>query len=141
MDDIGTLRFRDDRYEFHYPEYGLTIRGPFVEWVLQAAAEVVSRTAELSAQGRIDELETLAEFGEAEPIEVESARYDANARFEQVPQCVVSMGKLDYHWVAPEGREAAGDDLTSCLRRLHVMSKTRNDTFLKNVDGVDTTNP
>lgn len=138
MEDIGFLRKQDDRYEFHYPELGLVVRGPFAEWVLQSAAEITARTAELSMQGRIDELKMLAEFGEVDEIEVDSAAYDANARFEAVPQCVVSMGRLDYHWVAPEGREHESGALSDCLRRIHVMSKTRNDTFLKNVDGVDT---
>jgi hypothetical protein len=136
MEDIGFLTRQDDRYEFHSREFGIVVRGPFAEWVLRAAGEVIARTAELSAQGAIDELEMLVEFGEADPIDVDAARYDADARFEAVPQCVVSMGRMDYHWIAPEGRE--GDSPGQCLRRIHVMSKTRNDSFLKNEPGVDT---
>jgi hypothetical protein len=139
MEDIGFLTRQDDRYEFHCKEFGLVIRGPFAEWVLQAAAEVIARTAELTAQGAIEELEMMVEFGEADPVAVDSARYDADARFEAVPQCVVSMGRMDYHWVAPEGRDTASNDLSQCLRRIQVMSKTRNDSFLKNEPGIDTT--
>jgi hypothetical protein len=125
MDDIGYLRKQDDRYEFHYPELGLVIRGPFAEWVLSAAGEIVAQTAELTQQGTIEELEMMAEFGEVEEVEVDSARFDATSRFEAVPQCVVSMGRMDYHWVAPEGRPENSNHLSDSLRRIHVMSKTR----------------
>ena len=138
MDDIGYLKRTDDRFEFHYPELGLVVRGPFVEWVMQSAAEIIARTVELSAKGEIEELEMMVEFGEVDEIEVDSAKFDVNARFEAVPQCVVSMGRMDYHWVAPEGREGDIGELSQCLRRIHVMSKTRHDTFLANEDGVDT---
>jgi len=139
MEDVGYLKRQDDRYEFHYPELGLVVRGPFAEWVLEAAGEIISRTAEMDTQGTIEELKMLAEFGEADEITIDSAQFDANARFEAVPQCVVSMGRMDYHWVAPAGREpGASGDFSECLKRIQVLSKTKNDTFLKNVDGVDT---
>ena len=109
MNDIGFLRKSDERYEFYYPELGLIIRGSYAEWVLEAAGEIIAR--------------------------VESARFDANARFEAIPQCVVSMGTIDYHWVSPDGRGAGEDHMG--LRRIHDTSRTRNDSFLKNVDGVD----
>ncbi|MEM1345138.1 MAG: hypothetical protein AAGI34_11235 [Pseudomonadota bacterium] len=138
MEDIGYLKMQDDRYEFHYPELGLVVRGPFAEWVLEAAGEIIGQTAELTAQGTIEELKMLVEFGEEEETVVDSAQFDADARFQAVPQCVVTMGRLDYHWVAPEGREGE-TGVSGALKRIHVMSKTRNDSFLKNVDGVDTT--
>ncbi len=135
MNDIGFLRKSDERYEFYYPELGLIIRGSYAEWVLEAAGEIIARAEKMRAEGQIDELATLAEFGEAAEIEVESARFDANARFEAIPQCVVSMGTIDYHWVSPDGRGAGEDHMG--LRRIHDTSRTRNDSFLKNVDGVD----
>lgn len=136
MDDIGFLRKSDERYEFHYPELGLVVRGSYVEWVLEAAAEIITRAEKLRTDGKIDELQTLAEFGEADEIEIESARFDANARFEALPQCVVSMGSMDYHWMSRDGRAEGSEHLG--MRRIHDMSLTRNDTFLVNEDGVDT---
>lgn len=139
MEDVGYLRSDGDRFEFHYPDLGLVVRGPFAEWVLEAAGEVIARTAELSAQGTIDELKMMVEFGEADAVTVDCAQFDADARFEAVPQCVVSMGRMDYHWIAEAGRDAGSNDFSACLKRIQILSKTKNDTFLKNVDGVDTT--
>ena len=136
MDDIGFLRKSDERYEFQYPELGLVVRGNYIEWVLEAAAEIITRAEKLRTEGKIDELQTLAEFGEADEIEIDSARFDANARFEAMPQCVVSMGSMDYHWMSSDGR--AEGDAHLGMRRIHDMSRTRNDTFLANEDGVDT---
>lgn len=138
MTDLGFLRQGDSGFEFHYPEHGLIVRGPFAEWVLEAAAEIVAQTEKLRSDGHIDELKTLAEFGEADDMEVDSASYDANARFETVPQCTVTMGTMDYKWMSVVGR--TGDPAPEQpIQRIHDMSKTRNDTFLSNVDGVDTT--
>lgn len=136
MNDIGFLRKSDERYEFHYPELGLIVRGSYAEWVLEAAGEIIARSEKLRAEGHIDELETLAEFGEADEISVESAKFDATARFEAMPQCVVCMGTMDYQWISKDGRAEGEDHLG--LRRIHDTSRTRHDTFLKNVDGVDT---
>jgi hypothetical protein len=136
MNDIGFLRKSDERYEFHYPELGLVVRGNFVEWVLEAAAEIITYTEKLRSDGKIDELETLLEFGEADEIEVEAARFEVDERFEVLPQCVVSMGTMDYQWMSKDGGDS--EDEQRKLRRIHNMSLTRNDTFLANVDGVDT---
>jgi len=138
MTDFGQLRKGENGFEFHYPEHGLIVRGPYAEWVLEAAAEIIAQTEKLRSDGQIEELKTLAEFGEADEMEVDSASFDANARFETVPQCTVSMGSMDYRWMSAAGRT---DDMTpdEPIKRIHDMSKTRNDTFLKNVDGVDTT--
>lgn len=137
MDDIGYLRRNADKFEFHFPELGLIVRGPYVEWVLEAAGEVIAQTERMKTEGQLDELKVLTEFGEAEDIDVDSAVFEAETRFEAVPQCIVSMGTLDYHWTSVVGRErstgAAG------LRRIIDMSKTRTDTFLRNADGVEST--
>lgn len=136
MSDLGTLKKQGSSYEFHFPEHALVVRGAYVEWVLQAAAELIQQTEKLRAEGQLEELKTLEEMGEADAIEVESAEFDTNERFEVIPQCLVTMGALDYRWVAPEGRDAAD---SFPVKRVHDMSKTRHDSFLKNVDGVDTT--
>lgn len=138
MTDLGTLRQCDSSYEFHYPEHGLVVRGQYVEWVLEAAAEIIAQTEKLKADGHIEELKTLAEFGEADEMEVDTAAFDANTRFETVPQCTVSMGSMDYRWMSQVGRDGEPEKHQP-IQRIHDMSKTRNDTFLKNVDGVDTT--
>lgn len=136
MDDIGYLRRNAEKFEFHFPELGLIVRGPYAEWVLEAAGEVIAQTERMLAEGKLDELRTLTEFGEVEEIEVDSVEFEAEARFEAVPQCIVSMGALDYHWVSAAGRE--DEAAHGGLRRIVDMSKTRGDSFLRNCDGVDT---
>ena len=139
MEQIGYLRERDGRYEFQYDPLNLTIRGHYAEWVLEAAAEVIAETEKLQSDGQIDELMTLCEFGEANEMELDSAKFDAKARFEIVPQCIVTMGTLDYKWKSRPGREAPESGSHQTIERLQDMSLTRNDTFLQNEDGVDTT--
>lgn len=136
MEQIGFLREHDGRYEFHYDALNLTIRGHYAEWVLEAAAEVISQTERLQADGQIEELATLCEFGEANELELDSAKFDAKSRFEVIPQCVVTMGTLDYKWTALPGRDAE-TDANQPIKRIQDMSLTRNDSFLKNEDGVD----
>ena len=132
----------DGRYEFRHEPTGLIVRGDFSEWVLAAAAEVLAISARAEGEGRLDELATLTEFGEASPVEVDSARFELNARFEVVPQCTVMMGSQDYRWVAPEGRaRLAGDFDHGPVKRIHDMALTRRDTFLENENGVDTSTP
>lgn len=126
MEQLGTLRKIAGRYEFVHEELGLIVRGAFVEWVLEAAAEIVAETEKLRLEGKIEELEMLSEFGEAEPIEVDGAKYEGKARFETVPQCLVSMGDLDYRWVSKAGR----NDANQTMSRVHDMSLTRNNSFL-----------
>lgn len=138
MTEFGQLRKGENGFEFHYPEHALIVRGPYAEWVLEAAAEIIAQTEKLRTEGHLDELKTLAEFGEADEMELDSASFDAGARFETVPQCTVSMGSMDYRWMSPVGRNG---EMTpeQPIKRIHDMSKTRSDSFLKNVDGVDTT--
>ena len=137
MSDLGFLKKQGSSYEFHYPEHHLVVRGAYVEWVLEAAAELIAQTEKLRTEGQLDELKTLQEMGEADAVEIDSAEFDSNARFEVIPQCVVTMGSLDYRWVAPEGRDESESGFPA--KRVHDMSRTRHDTFLKNVPGVDTT--
>jgi len=139
MDALGVLTKVGDRYEFSCEQMALVVRGDYAEWVLSAAAEMMEIIARRESEGRIDELETLAEFGEADTIEVDSARYDMRARFEILPQCLVSMGDMDYRWVAPEGREKLKDEFDGhAIKRVNDMALTRNDTFLENENGIDT---
>lgn len=141
MEEIGHRRKYDNRLEFHYPVLNLVVRGPYVKWVLEAAAELIQNTQKLQSDGEIEGLKTLVKFEEAEPIDLDAAAYGAGAQFETVPQCTVSMGEMDCKWMSPVGRSLAGSDFNgSSIRRLHNMALTRNDTFLKNVDGVDTRN-
>lgn len=140
MEEIGHFRKLEDRFEFQYPELGLTVRGAHAEWVLEAAAEILRETEKMRVESHIDELKTLAEFGEVDEIEVDSVLNDANQRFEIIPQCVVSMGTMDYKWTSPDGRPDGSSGLGhNLLKRIHDMSLTRNNTFLSNPDGVDTT--
>lgn len=140
MSEIGQLSESDGQYELRYPSRNLIVRGEHPEWVLQAAAEVIANTARLEAESIVDELTAMVEFEAAEPIEVDSAKYSFKERFELVPQCIVSLGRLDYKWAAAEGRiqkpEEFGD---KSLIRVHDMSLTREGTFLQNEDGVDMT--
>ncbi len=138
MQEIGQLMEADGRYEFRMPEMGLIVRGDHPEWVVQAAGELLGRTAKLDAESRVDELESLVEFEEASEIEVDSAKYAMKNRFETIPQCIVTMGKLDYKWIAPEGRERLASEFDGHpYKRIHDMSLTLNDTFLTNEDGTE----
>jgi hypothetical protein len=76
-------------------------------------------------------------MGEDESIEIDSAQYDRNARFELLPQCVVTMGGLDYRWTA---EKSAPTREGWPAKRIRDMSQTRRRTFLAHEDGVDTTN-
>lgn len=139
MKQIGQLLEADGRYEFRVEEKGLIVRGDHPEWVIRAASEVLENTERLEAESRVNELESLVEFDAATPIEVDSAKYALKDRFETIPQCIVTMGKLDYRWAAQEGRQilqAEFDDHP--VRRINDMSLTYKDTFLHNETGVDT---
>jgi hypothetical protein len=139
MEDVGCLRKADGRYEFHFEELGLSVRGAQPEWVLTAATEIIMEAARAESESALMELRMLHEMGEADEVDVDIAANDAHERFELVPQCIISLGAIDYHWVAPEGRRDPGE-LTEALRRIIDLSKTRNGTFLANVEGVDTRN-
>jgi len=139
MKQIGQLIEADGRYEFRHNQMALVVRGDHPEWVLQAASEVMSQTCKLELESKIDELETLVEFDEASPIDVDSAKYSHRERFEVIPQCLVTMGKLDYRWAAAAGREMMGERFDGhTVARVQDMSLTYSDSFLNNVDGVDT---
>ncbi|MCW2319055.1 xanthine dehydrogenase iron-sulfur cluster and FAD-binding subunit A [Rhodoblastus acidophilus] len=123
---LAQLRLIAGRYEFVYPEMELIVRGPYVEWVLEAAAEIISRTEKLRAEGSKEELTILAEMGEPNcDMELDSLNFKTKTRFEAVPQCVVSMGCNDYRWVQKEGRDAPEHVY---VERLADMSKTREGT-------------
>lgn len=121
---VGNIRFADGRFEFHCPEYDLVIRGRYLEWVLEAASEVIARTEQIKAESKIEEMKLLAEFdGETTLASIDAATFDARQRFRALPQCVVSMGHDDYRWVHVDGR----DDKSAhpCTSRIVDQSATR----------------
>ncbi|MEM6694547.1 MAG: hypothetical protein AAF626_07785 [Pseudomonadota bacterium] len=133
MKSVGQLTEVDGRYEFRLPKYSLLIRGDHPEWVMQAASEVVATVAKNESDGRIDELETLFEFEEASEIELSAAKFAVKERFEVIPQCLVSMGRVDYKWVAPLGREKLQDEFDGMpYKRIADMSLRKHDSFLEN---------
>ena len=137
MDDIGQMKEVDGRYEFRHEGLGLVVRGDHPEWVLMAAAEIISNTAKIESEAELESLAALAEFGEASGIEVDSAKFEFKKRFETIPQCIVSLGKIDYKWATAEGREKLLNEYDGhMVRRIHDMSLTFNDTFLENEEGV-----
>jgi hypothetical protein len=119
------------RFELNFPEYALTVRGPYVEWVLEAAAEIIGKFERTKAESGVEELQMLKDFGDGvtTELDIQAARYEQGTRFETVPQCVVTMNEMDYRWVAKEGRK--GDEFAP-MQRLHDLSLTRNGTFLHN---------
>ncbi len=137
MEVIGKLTEDNGRVEFRCERTGLVVRGDYVEWVLSAAAEMLGTMALKDAEGRIEEVETLKEFGEASDIEVSSVKWEHKARFEIVPQCSVTMGKTEYRWVAPEAEHLRATEFDGHpVKRVHDMALTRNDSFLTNEPGV-----
>lgn len=137
MDDIGRLIKADGRYEFSFDELNLVVRGAHAEWVLEAAIEIIKETALAEIEGKANEIEALMEFGEADEMDLDILKHDQQARFEIMPQCLVSMGNMDYRWIAPEGRAKDGQapNTRQVMERLVDQSLSRNDTFLQNVDG------
>ncbi|MXQ07950.1 hypothetical protein GQ651_08835 [Alphaproteobacteria bacterium GH1-50] len=138
MDEIGQLKEVDGRFEFRHDGLGLVVRGDHPEWVLMAAAEVISSTARIEGEAELESLTALAEFEEVSGIEVDSAKFALKQRFETIPQCIVSLGKIDYKWATAEGREKLTEEYDGhMVRRIHDMSLTFNDSFLDNEDGVE----
>lgn len=138
MKEIGQLLEADGQFEFRDPSRSLIVRGEHPEWVLMAAAEMIANTSRLEAESLIDEKKSLLEFEAAEQVEVDAAVYALKERFEIVPQCIVTIGRIDYKWAAAEGRALKPDEFgKQAVRRVHDMSLTRNDTFLSNEDGVE----
>jgi hypothetical protein len=138
MKELGQLCEVEGRYEFRYGDLNLIVRGDHPEWVLQAACEVLAKTARLETESKIDELTSLVEFEAANEIEVDAAKYALRERFEIIPQCIVSMGRMDYRWAAEEARRKLDPEFgTQPIKRIHDMSLTMNDSFLANEPGVD----
>lgn len=138
MNEIGQLLEADGQYEYRDPSRNLIVRGEHPEWVLMAASEMIGNTSRLEAESLIDELSSLLEFEAAEQVEVDAAKYALKERFEIIPQCIVTMGKIDYRWAAPEGRARKKDEFgKQAVKRVHDMSLTRTDSFLSNEDGVE----
>lgn len=138
MNEIGQLLEKDGQYEFRDPSRSLVVRGEHPEWVLSAAAEVIANTSKLEAESLIEELSTMVEFEAATEIEVDAAKYALKERFEIVPQCLVTLGRIDYKWASIEGRQKLSDQFgDQTVSRVHDMSLTRTDSFLANEDGVD----
>ncbi|MEM9707918.1 MAG: hypothetical protein AAF871_03945 [Pseudomonadota bacterium] len=141
MQNLGQLSEADGRYEFRCPEMSLVVRGDHPEWVLLAAYEILATTAKNESDSKIDELKTLQEFEEATEMDIFAEESAAKERFEIIPQCVVQMGRMDYKWTAADGRDKLTSDYDGFpIRRIVDMSLTKNDSFLKNEDGVDMAN-
>lgn len=120
---IGSVSFADGRFEFRCPEHDLVVRGRYLEWVLEAAAEVIARTEQIRSEGDIEEMKMLAEFGQGpSQASIDAARFEARQRFGAVPQCVVSMGADDYRWIQ---RDARKDNRHPCTDRIVDQSLTR----------------
>jgi hypothetical protein len=130
-DAIAYLAKDGRRFELNFPEYALTVRGPYVEWVLEAAAEIISKFERTKAESSVEEMQMMKDFddGVTTEVDIQAARYERETRFETIPQCVVTMNEMDYRWVSKEGRK--GDEI-SPMQRLHDLSLTRNGTFLHN---------
>ncbi len=140
MKEIGRLSESDGQYEFREPSRSLIVRGEHPEWVLLAAAEVIANTAKLEAESVIEELNAMVEFEAVAEIEVDSAKYALKERFDLIPQCIVTVGKMDYKWAAPEGRAKKQEEFgDQALKRVHDMSLTRTNSFLKNESDNDMT--
>ena len=137
MEMIAKLTEENGRLEFRCERTGLVVRGDYAEWVLSAAAEMLATMARSELEGRIEEAETMVEFGEMAEVEADTAKWAHKARFEIVPQCTVTMGGTEYRWVAPEATEVREKEFDGYpMKRVHNMALTRNDSFLTNEPGV-----
>jgi hypothetical protein len=124
---IATLSKDGNRFCLNYPDYDISIRGAYAEWVMMAAAEMIARVEKLKLEGSIDEIELTREFLDASEadIQIDSLRYAAIKRFDVIPQCVVTMHNTDYRWVARQEGAMPG-----AIERLVDSSLTRNNSFL-----------
>jgi hypothetical protein len=78
-----------------------------------ALAEADSQVAEAKVQ--------VAE-GRAPQIVVDAAMMARDERFENLPHCVVSVGRMSYRWTDKAGREQQpGDFGKQVLKRLHQV--------------------
>lgn len=129
-DAIAHLVKDGRRYEMTFPEYALTVRGPYLEWVLEAAADIIQNFERTKSESAIEEMKMLQDFGDGavSEMDIDTASYEQNIRFETVPQCVVTMNEMDYRWVAQVGRN---DGEISPMKRLHDISLTRSGSFLQ----------
>ena len=125
---IGTLVRTEQRYELRYPELGLKIQGPYVEWVFEAAAEIVHKLERLRLESSIEELELMREFGDENEISIsiDCKKFELGSRFDVVPQCLISLGPSDYRWVSSASQAPKSARIGD---RLHDVSMTRSDTF------------
>ncbi|MEM9249182.1 MAG: hypothetical protein AAGB05_10855 [Pseudomonadota bacterium] len=137
METIGKLVEESGRYEYRCDRTGMIVRGDHPEWVLTAAAELLTEMAKREMDSAVEEAETLVEFGECTEIELDNARWKHKARFEIIPQCMVIVGGMEYRWVSPEATELRDSEFDGQpMKRLHDMSLTRSDSFLRNEPGV-----
>jgi hypothetical protein len=125
---LAQLFKRDARFELVYPEYGLTLRAPYAEWIFEAAAEILSRIERLRIEGTIEELEMIKEFEDADTVnsQIDNIKYENGNRFDVIPQCIVTMSDVDYRWVSPVARDPKSNTFG---QRLHDMSLTRSDDY------------
>ncbi len=117
------------RFELVYPEYGVIVRGPHPEWVLEAGAEVLAQIDKTRSEGTIEEMEMLKEFNaeDISDMEIAGLKQENAERFNTVPQCIVQMGNADYRWVAKDGRALRGHQM---IERLHDASLVRSNDWL-----------
>lgn len=121
-DQVGCLTKTGDRFEFSFEELGLTVKGSHPEWVLAAAAEIITDVEKLRLDGRIEELTVLSEMGEVDELDVDDLRFAVDDRFSSLPQCLVCLGSVDYRWISPEGR-TADVHRKPRVERIHTASK------------------
>jgi hypothetical protein len=124
---IAQLYKVGSRYELVYPQYNLSVRAQHAEWALEAGGEIITRLDRLKAEGLLDEMEMMKGFGDDPeiPFKINALRYESNSRFDLIPQCVVTVGDVDYRWTAADGRKAKSD---APIERMLDTSKTRDDT-------------
>jgi hypothetical protein len=103
MTELGVLRSEEDGFVLTYAPLDLAIRGSHPEWVLTAAAEIISGTGQLGTESRLAAAEARAPDGDGAVI----ARFDVRDRFRRTPTCLVTLGGTSFRWVAPSGAAAA----------------------------------
>jgi len=125
---VAQLHKHGAHFELVYPEYRLTLRAPYAEWIFEAAAEILSCIEKLRIEGEIDELEMIKQFVDQDTINIalDSIKYENGNRFDVVPQCVLTMADTDYRWVSPLARDPKASHFG---QRLHDMSLTRSGDY------------
>ena len=91
------------RYVYRNPSRNIVIWGAQPEWVLMAAAEVLSQIERAGAECEIVKRNAARHETPGGTVAAQAAEAALMERFDLLPQCIVSLGPVYYKWTGLEG--------------------------------------